>query len=158
MWVPFEALPGHSRLWIYGASQPLDAAMLEPMLQSFTAEWTAHRRELQASAKVLDDFFILLAVNEEITATSGCSIDKATHFMRDLESNLGIILLERLRYYALEENGIACYEHSAFAQALQDQSLGPQTIVADTLINKVNDLPSFWKPLGQSWHRRLFGL
>jgi len=158
MWVPFDTLPAHARLWIYGASQQLDAAQLEPMLKTFATEWTAHRQELQASATVYNQYFILLAVNEEVNAASGCSIDQATRFMLDLGQRMGINLLERRRYYIRENLKIVCYEHDAFAQALRDQRLGPHTIVADTLINKMGDLASFWKPLGDSWHRRLFGL
>lgn len=158
MWVPFETMPGHARLWIYGADRSLNASEIEPDLKSFVSEWTSHKVALEASVQVMNQFLIVLAVKEQGHTASGCSIDKATHFMEDLGQRLGMNLLERKRYYVRDHDAVHSYEHDAFVRALQDQRIGLDTIVADTLINKVSDLPSLWKPLGNSWHRRLFGL
>ena len=120
-------------------------------------------------------YFILLAVDESQTAASGCSIDKATHFVRDLGQSLNLNFLEKRRYFycngdqpihavdhqtihAVDSQTIHAVDHQAMQAAVQDGRVTPITLVADTLVNKVGDLDRLWLPFGESWHRRLFGL
>ena len=81
MWVPFEQLPASARLWIFSSPVPLDTDLLLPPLQEFIRSWTAHQQDLRASASLSEGYFMLLAVDEAQTSASGCSIDKATHFV-----------------------------------------------------------------------------
>ena len=157
MWVPFDQLPSTARLWIFTSPSPLDTAHIQPPLQEFVRTWTAHRQDLLASAWVYDNYFILLAVDEAQTSASGCSIDKATHFVRDLGQSLNLNFLEKRRYfYRNGDQPIQVIDHQAMQAAVADGMVAETTLVADTLLTKVGDLDRLWLPFGQSWHRRLF--
>jgi len=116
-----------------------------------------------------------LAVDESQTAASGCSIDKATHFVQDLGQSLNLNFLEKRRYFyrngdqsinavdsqtihTVDSQTIQTVDHQTMQAAVQDGRVTPTTLVADTLVNKVGDLDRLWLPFGESWHRRLFGL
>ena len=112
-------------------------------------------------------YFILLAVDESHTAASGCSIDKATHFVKDLGQSLNLNFLEKRRYFyrngdqtihTVDPQTIQAVDHQTMQAAVQDGRVTPTTLVADTLVSKVGDLDRLWLPFGESWHRRLFGL
>ncbi|MFM8513660.1 MAG: hypothetical protein ACKOBI_07970 [Bacteroidota bacterium] len=165
MWVPFEQLPATARLWVFTSPVPLDTALIHPALQTFVQSWTAHQQDLRASASLSDGYFILLAVDENQTAASGCSIDKATHFVRDLGQSLNLNFLEKRRYFyrngdqpihAFDSQTIQAVDHQTMQAAVQDGRVTPTTLVADTLLTKVGDLDRLWLPFGESWHRRLF--
>ncbi|MFM7179225.1 MAG: hypothetical protein ACKOX5_06920 [Bacteroidota bacterium] len=175
MWVPFEQLPASARLWIFTSPVPLDTDLIHPALQTFVQSWTAHRQDLRASGSLYQGYFILLAVDESHTAASGCSIDKATHFMQDLGQRLNLNFLEKRRYFyrngdqsinaddsqtiqAVDHQPIQAVDHQTMQAAVQDGRVTPTTLVADTLVSKVGDLDRLWLPFGESWHRRLFGL
>ena len=158
MWVPFEQLPASARLWIFSSPVPLDTALLLPNLQEFIRSWTAHQQDLRASASLSEGFFILLAVDEAQTSASGCSIDKATHFVQDLGQSLNLNFLEKRRYfYRNGDEPIHAVDHPTMQAAVQDSTVTENTLVADTLLTQVGDLHRLWLPFGQSWHRRLFG-
>ncbi len=112
-------------------------------------------------------FFILLAVDEAQTSASGCSIDKATHFVQDLGQSLNLNFLEKRRYFyrngdqpihAFDSQTIQAVDHQTMQAAVQNGRITLTTLVADTLVSKVGDLDRLWLPFGESWHRRLFGL
>ena len=158
MWVPFEQLPSTARLWLFTSPTPLDTANILPPLQEFVRTWTAHRQDLQSSAWVYDDYFILLAVDEAQTSASGCSIDKATRFVQELGQSLNLNFLEKRRYfYRNGDEPIHAVDHQTMQAAVQDGIVAENTLVADTLLTQVGDLHRLWLPFGQSWHRRLFG-
>ncbi|MBU6192986.1 MAG: hypothetical protein KGQ39_07400 [Bacteroidetes bacterium] len=159
MWVPFEQLPASARLWIFSSPVPLDTDLLLPPLQEFIRSWTAHQQDLRASASLSEGYFMLLAVDEAQTSASGCSIDKATHFVRDLGQSLNLNFLEKRRYFYRNGNEpIQCVDHQTMQAAVQNGRITLTTLVADTLVSKVGDLDRLWLPFGESWHRRLFGL
>ena len=158
MWVPFEELPASARLWVFTSPVALDTDLIHPALQTFVQSWTAHQQDLRASASLSECFFILLAVDEAQTSASGCSIDKATHFVRDLGQSLNLNFLEKRRYfYRNGDQPIQVMDHQAMQAAVADGMVADTTLVADTLLTKVGDLDRLWLPFGQSWHRRLFG-
>ena len=96
-------------------------------------------------------------MDESQTAASGCSIDKATHFVQDLGQSLNLNFLEKRRYfYRNEDQPIHAVDHQTMQAAVQDGRVTPTTLVADTLLTKVGDLDRLWLPFGESWHRRLF--
>lgn len=167
MWVPFEQLPATTRLWVFTSPVPLDTALIHPALQTFVQSWTAHRQDLRASGALYQGYFILLAVDESQTAASGCSIDKATHFVQDLGQSLNLNFLEKRRYFyrngdqpvhAVDSQTIHAVDHQTMQAAVQDGRVTPTTLVADTLVSKVGDLDRLWLPFGESWHHRLFCL
>ncbi|MFM8838794.1 MAG: hypothetical protein ACKOHH_09230 [Bacteroidota bacterium] len=167
MWVPFEQLPATARLWVFTSPVPLDTDLIHPALQTFVQSWTAHRQDLRASGSLYQGYFILVAVDESQTAASGCSIDKATHFVQDLGQSLNLNFLEKRRYFyrngdqsihAVDSQTIQAVDHQTMQALVQDGRVTPTTLVADTLVNKVGDLDRLWLPFGESWHRRLFGL
>ncbi len=78
MYIPFEQMPDHARVWVYQSVKPLDAptqAALTEALEQFTRGWDSHGIPLWASFRLLHGHFIVLAVDETAKDASGCSID-----------------------------------------------------------------------------------
>src|SRR5690349_14341192 len=95
MFVPFQSLPNHARIWIYQSERkisPGEKAIISDALQAFTQQWTVHGQPMDASFAVLHDQFIILAANDQ---ASGCSIDSSVRTIKTLGDQLRIDFFNR---------------------------------------------------------------
>jgi len=154
-----SAFSPDSRVWIYVANRPLtetEATWVQPRLDAFTRQWTAHNAALKAKAEVFDRQMIIVMVDETQAGASGCSIDKSVHFMEALGAEIGIDLFERMRF-GWAENGQLHFEHrDTFVRRVQEERIHPDTPMVNTLALTKRDLSENWlKPFSKSWHKRL---
>ena len=88
MYVPFEDLPEESRVWIYQSNRKFSDAEfteIENDLKTFLEGWAAHGTSLESSYQLKYNRFIVLAVNQDVQAATGCSIDASVEFIQALE-------------------------------------------------------------------------
>jgi len=68
MYVPFDQLPDDSRIWIFQSDRLLseeDIEAINPILNYFISDWTAHQQTLRASFTFLHNqphslFYIII--------------------------------------------------------------------------------------------------
>lgn len=160
MYIPFNKLPPHARLWIYQANRPLtepEQAKIKPQLQRFAEEWSSHGTGLQASAELLHSQFIVLANNETAAAASGCSIDKSVAFVRELEQQLQVTFFDRTRLAFLKEGAVEMVAMQEMKSKVSAGEIDKNTLYFDTLVNNFGELQEAWpKPAGNSWLSRYF--
>jgi hypothetical protein len=151
-------LPDTARVWIYQSTRPFDEkeeTVLKSQLNAFTAEWTAHSKQLCAAGDVLYNRFIVLAVDENQAGASGCSIDKSVYFMQSIENQYGVQLFERMNFAWLDGKTVKTAPSSDFKRLFTEGGITSETLVFDNLVSSVEGLKTAWlKPLSQSWHRR----
>ncbi|MBF9253164.1 hypothetical protein I2I11_07660 [Pontibacter sp. 172403-2] len=160
MYIPFDKLPPHARLWIYQAGRPLteaEQAEIKPVLQRFAEEWSSHGKELEASAELLHNQFLVLASNESATSASGCSIDKSVHFVRELEQQLQVSFFDRTRLAFLKEGRVEMVAMQELKNSVATGKIDKNTLYFDTLIQQYGELQGAWpRPASQSWLSRYF--
>ena len=148
-----------SRVWIYLSNRPLTAtevAWMQPRLDAFTHQWTAHNAALKAKAEVFDHQMVILMVDETQSGASGCSIDKSVHFLEGLGHEIGADLFERMRFGWAENEQLIFEDRDTFARLVQEGRIHSDTPVVNTLALTKRDLSENWlKPFGKSWHRRV---
>lgn len=158
---PIDALPDGARLWIFGASRPVTAeelALLGDRLPAFLAEWTAHRRELRAAWQILEDRFVVVAVDESRSAASGCSIDALLRHVGGLEEMLGVDLLDgTLVWYRTPDGEIATVGRPEFRRLAAEGAIDGKTPVFDPTLSRVGELRTgqLERPANESWHAHL---
>lgn len=160
MYIPFDQLPPHARLWIYQADRPLtdaEQAEIKPLLERFATEWSSHGTGLQASARLLHNQFLVLANNESATAASGCSIDKSVSFVRELEERFGVSFFDRTRLAFLQGDEVKLVGMSELKEKVASGEINEHTLYFDTLVNNYGDLQEAWpRPARNSWLSRYF--
>ena len=160
MYIPFSELPPQARIWIYQASRPLTAAEqaeIKPLLQAFATDWSSHGTNLQASAELLHDRFLVLANNEDATAASGCSIDKSVNFVRELEQRFNVSFFDRTQLAFLKEEQVELVSMSQLKDKVAAGDITRDTLYFDTLVNNYGDLQTNWPKQAQhSWLSRYF--
>ena len=160
MYVPFENLPDESKIWIYQSNRKFsdeEVAEIQTALQAFIEEWAAHGTGLEASFEIPYNRFIVLAVNQETQAVTGCSIDSSVQFIQSLEQKYGVDLLDKMNVTFKLGEHIAHKSLLDFKKMAKDKAVTGNTIVFNNLINTVGEYREFWEvPAMDSWHSRFF--
>lgn len=160
MYVPFDSLPEHSRIWIYQSNRKLsesEEVEIATATQAFLEDWAAHGQSLEASFQILYNRFIIIAVNQDIQAATGCSIDASVKFIQDLEKQYEIDLLDKMNVTFKLGDHIAHKSLIDFKKMAKEKAVSANTIVFNNLVNTIEEWQDFWEvPASDSWHNRFF--
>jgi len=161
MYVSFDRLPPHARVWIYQANRPLTEEELMrvlPHLASFAEAWTSHGRDLLASAQFLHQQFLVIGLDEGQAGASGCSIDASVRFVRELEQLLGIELLEKSQMAFLDEGKLRLLSRRGLREAIAGGTITPDTLYFNNTLSTKEELAEHWPaPAGTTWLASFFG-
>jgi len=95
--VPFAALPDHGRLWVFPVSRFLDEAERSRTLavvDGFLEQWAAHGHPLRSGREFRVGRFLLVGVDVDAEAPSGCSIDALMGRLRALGAEMGATFID----------------------------------------------------------------
>ena len=157
----YKELPGDTRLWIYQCDRKLSDSEIEAIKEqgdNFIDGWAAHGEKLEAAFDVLHSQFLIIFANEKQAEASGCSIDRSVHFIKNLEQEYSISLLNRniVAYKVDDENEIVTLPQEEFVGLVAQGTLNENTIVFNNLVTSKQDLETKWEvPLRESWHFEL---
>ncbi|QSE98268.1 hypothetical protein [Fulvivirga lutea] len=158
MYVSFDSISDNARLWVYQSSRELtteEIAKIEPLLEQFINQWTAHGNNLQASYKIYYNRFIALAVDENLHNATGCSIDSSVNFMRSLAQNLNVDLFDRTQIAFKENDEIKIESLNNFKNKVKSGELATEVMVFNNAISLKKELEEKWiLPLAESWAGR----
>lgn len=150
-----------SRVWIYQSDRELydeEVKQLHEILNKFASEWTAHNHQLKAKAEIRYNRFLILIVDENQAGASGCSIDKSVNFIKRLEQEFGISLLDRFNLAYREGEKVLSAPRDEFEDLLRSGKINSNTIVYNNLVQNLEQLETKWEvPFKDSWHNQLFG-
>ncbi|HEY0976909.1 MAG TPA: hypothetical protein VGE21_05520 [Flavobacteriales bacterium] len=153
-----DGVPAHARVWVYKSADaftPQQRDAIDAAGRRFVATWSSHNVPLDAWAGTLLDHFLVIAVDQEQAAASGCGIDKSVRFVQDLERGMGLQLTDRM-VVIYERDGVL---HSTRVQdvprLLQGGELTEHTTVFNDLVATKGDLDrNFRVHLKDSWMAR----
>ena len=95
----FPNLPGSSRVWTYLCNRALSSKEVNEVqleLNLFTKSWKAHQKQLNASANIIYDQYVVFAVDESAAEITGCSIDAAVQCMKTLQEKISADFFNRM--------------------------------------------------------------
>lgn len=134
-------LPDSARTWIYQSQSEIPKEIqdsLQEDLDGFLMNWANHGKGLHGNAFILEDYFIVLAVDESKINASGCSIDSSTRFIKEMEKKYSLDLLNRLQVLT-ELNGQKEIIHYS------ELKNNPDRIVYNPQIKTLGELKNNWK-------------
>lgn len=154
-------LSKNSKVWIYQSNRRFTAdeeLFIFNWVESFTSQWEAHGRKLNAYSEIRYNRFIILVVDEGQAEASGCSIDKSVSLMKQIEQEFNITLFDRFNIAWKDEKGIHSCGRDEFEQLIIAGQITENTIVFNNLVQTLGDLESNWEiPFKNSWHANIFG-
>lgn len=135
----FKDFPGDARVWLYQTDRALNENEIQHVdqkLQAFVRDWAAHGNQLWANARVINPFFVAVAVNDALTPPSGCSIDASVKEMQALGKSLDVDFFTRMKVTYIENGEIDQIDFSDLSELSKD------TLIYDPLVGKLEALRS----------------
>lgn len=156
----YEDFPAQARIWIYQSNTALTAeqvAEANTRLQQFVAQWLSHGKKVQAWAKLLHQHFLVIMVDEDQEAPSGCSIDSSVALVKELEQAFEVDFFDRMTFTYLQEDGtVTTADRATFADLYSQGKIGEETLVFNNLVATKAAFEDAWKiPLRESWHANM---
>jgi hypothetical protein len=152
MYIPFENMPDHARVWIYQANRTLtstECQIISESLATATQNWEAHGAPLQASFEIRFNQVVVLAVNESINQASGCSIDSSTRWFKDLATNLDVDFFNR-DLAVVRGNSIELIPFGLIKTSVQTEKILPNDMILTPLTDQVLKYRNGWISAAQT--------
>ena len=136
-------LPEYSdkcRIWLYTANRTITSAEEQeilPVLNDFVSKWSTHGKGMRASSTIIDQRFIVIVSDEEMTSASGCSIDSSVRLIKSIGSQYSIDFFNRLKVLVLNEG------EQAYV-SIHSLSKYPNARVYNPLIQSLGELRNTW--------------
>ncbi|MBL4939562.1 MAG: ABC transporter ATPase [Lutibacter sp.] len=158
MLVNFESLSDNSKVWVYQCNRELTKNEIEIIvtkIEIFVAGWKRHGKGLKASYQIKHNQFIILAVDEDYSQVSGCSIDSSVNLMKQFERAFNVDLTNRLNVSFRINNTINVVNLSEFKNFIKLGKITGTTVVFNNMITTKNELSSKWEVTAdKSWHNQ----
>ena len=149
MFADFYKLPGESRIWLYASESALSKyqqSYIINIISEHLKGWNAHKQPLTAGVTILENHFIVIALDESRNRASGCSIDSLQNTIQKIEQELSISLMNRLNIFCKIEGHIVCIS------SLKLKSIAnSNTTFYDLTVLTKSDLKTYLKPIYEGW-------
>ncbi|MCX7549487.1 ABC transporter ATPase [Xanthomarina sp. F2636L] len=158
MIVDFNMLPEESKVWIYQCNRSFtdeEIREIESKLDVFLDNWTAHGSDLQAGYKIVYKRFIVIGLDQQVGAATGCSIDASVYFIQELEKEYQVDLLDKMNVSYKQGEFIAYKTLIDFKKMAKEKAVSKNTIVFNNLVVNIAEFKENWEvPASDSWHSR----
>ncbi|WP_299061656.1 ABC transporter ATPase [uncultured Polaribacter sp.] len=158
MFTEYKNLPNNSRVWIYQSDREFTAkeiAFISEKAVDFINQWTRHGDDLKGSFTIKYNQFLVLAVDESFNNVSGCSIDSSVRFIKELENELQLDLMNKLNVTFKDNENVNLVKLSDFQRFAKEQKVTSETIVFNNMVNTKADFENNWEIAAKdSWHKR----
>ena len=158
MFVKFQNLPNHSRIWIYQSDRKFNTQEVEFISEKaikFIDQWTKHGSNLKGSYTLKYNQFLILAVDEGFNNVSGCSIDSSVRFVKELEKLLEVDMMNKMNISFKDGDHINIVKMSDFKEFTKSNKITSETIVFNNMVSTIDELETQWEvSVYDSWHKR----
>jgi hypothetical protein len=158
MFTQYKNLPNNSRVWVYQSDRVFTEEEIEVISEKtvdFINQWTRHGEDLKGSFTIKYNQFLVLAVDESFNSISGCSIDSSVRFIKALETELKIDLMNKMNITFKDNEVINLVKLSDFQGLAREKKVTSETIVFNNMVVTKSDFENNWEiQAKESWHKR----
>lgn len=156
---PFESLHPDSRIWLYQSDRDLNESEVHTfnvLSETFLENWESHGQPVKGGIKLLHNRFILVYIDEKDERSCGRSVDASIRFIKELENELKVSLLDRMRVSYMDGEKISTCKTSDFSRLAQQGKVNANTKIYDVTLHKKEELINqFEKKTSDSWAKAL---
>lgn len=152
MLIDFNIISDSSQLWIYSSEKKITLKQQRYILHNigeYLEGWEYHNNPLIAAVTILENRFLIVALDKSKYGVGGCSIDSLQRIIQDLEKELDVCLLNRLNIFCKIENEIQCIPSCKLKDIANED-----TYFYDLTIQKKSEISSYLKPIKEGWCKK----
>ncbi|AUC14470.1 ABC transporter ATPase [Tenacibaculum sp. SZ-18] len=158
MYVSYNELPNSSRVWVYQSDREFTQEEVESISAKaiiFIDQWTRHGDDLRGSFMIKYNQFLVIALDESFNNASGCSIDASVRFIKSIEEELSIDLMDKMNVSFKDGERINIVKLSDFQEFAKAEKINSETIVFNNMVSTKDDFENKWEVSAkESWHNR----
>lgn len=148
----------NSRIWIYQSNKeftPDQLKSFEELKNVFLQQWESHGSPVKGKIEVLHNRFIVILIDEADERSCGRSVDASIRFMKELEQEFDITLLDRMLVAYKKGEQIFSCTIPEFEALAKKGEVNKNTIVFNNTIQTVAEFEKNWEiPVEKSWQRQ----
>lgn len=136
----FSSLSPSSKVWVYKSNRELTSSeqdFIRKELDIFIPQWASHGNQLFGGAEVVENWFVVLAVDETQSMASGCSIDTSVQFIKAVGKELNVDFFDRM-HVLIENDGAKEQIH------FSEIGNNPEAKVYNPLISNLEEFNTSW--------------
>ena len=157
MLVEFTKLDKKSRIWVFQSKDQLDEStynLIKKKISVFLENWKSHQKSFESSFIIKYKTFVVIAA-DETNLVSGCSIDSLINFVKSIEDEFKINLLDKLDVKYKIGNDINTANLNEFKKICKNIDINDKLIVFNNLVKNIDDFEKKWEvDIRKSWHKR----
>ncbi|MEO8819809.1 MAG: hypothetical protein ABI267_06540 [Ginsengibacter sp.] len=159
-----ESIPEHfdnnSRVWIYQSNRNFtvkETSQLVKKLEAFAKRWSSHGSAVNSYANLFFGHFIIMMADETDIKVGGCSTDSAFRFIKSVEKEYRVSLLDRQTLAFIINEKIHLIALSQINNSIEQDLVIPDTLYFNNTILTKKELSSNWIiPVKDSWLAQRF--
>ena len=148
----------HSRVWIYQSDKEFNPAQLKTfgeLKNVFLQHWESHGSPVKGKIEILYNRFIVVLIDEADEKSCGRSVDASLRFMKELEQELGVTLLNRMLVAYKKGEEIFSCTIAEFEALAKKGEVNKNTIVFNNSVHTFAEFENAWQvPAEKSWHKQ----
>lgn len=160
MYVPFDELSQQARIWVYQSDRRLSEAevsLIEEAAPAFLEGWATHGKPLKASYRMFHNQFLVIGVDENMQAASGCSIDSSVSFVQALEKELEVSFMDRSKVAFVANEQVFLEAVPQLKSSIAAGKITADTHTFNNLVSSKQELEEKWlMPAKETWLKRYF--
>jgi hypothetical protein len=145
----------NSRVWVYQCNRIFttsEALKLVDQLENFSKEWNSHGSDVESYCKLFFGQFIIMMADETHVKVGGCSTDSAFRFIKDLEKDYNVELLDRQTVAFIIKGKIHLVPLVDVNYSIDNDFITPDTLYFNnTILSKKELLDNWIIPVKDSW-------
>lgn len=159
--VDFDSLPDHGRLWVFPLSRTLSAdevAACTAVVDDFLNRWAAHGTPLRSGRTFVEERFLLVGVDVDAEAPSGCSIDALVNQLRGLGQEIGASFIDHAPVWYRDGGSVKSVSRPGFQALVTAGEVDLSTQVFDPSLTRIGAYREGALEVSpeDSWHGRAF--
>lgn len=150
-----EDFDNNSRVWVYQSNRPFtisEALEIEELLEDFCKVWNSHGSEVKSYANLFFGNFIIIMADETNIKVGGCSTDSSIRFIKKIEADYNVKLLNRQMLAFIVKENIRLIPLSKVNSSIEEDIITPDTLYFNnTILTKKELLKNWIIPVKDSW-------
>lgn len=150
-----EDFDNNSRVWVYQSSRAFsiaEALQLEEQLESFSKEWNSHGSSVKSYSNLFFGQFIVMMADETHVKVGGCSTDSVFRYIKNLEKDYNVQLLDRQTLAFIVKEKIQLIPLAHVNYSIEHNYITPDTLYFNNTILTKKELLNNWIiPVKNSW-------
>jgi hypothetical protein len=148
-----------TRVWIYQSDKEFNPEQVKTFTQLaevFQQNWESHGKPVNGAMELFHNRFVVVFVDEQDEQSCGRSVDASVRFIKELEQELGVTLLDRMLVAYRNGDKIVSCTLAQFERLIEEGKVKEDTLVFNNTIHTIKEFTTAWEvPLIKSWHSRL---